>query len=315
MQESNTSQQHECSKMDNQTDLGPGEDDQDEDEENAQEMTKYGGGSSSSNSTIEEVIHDKKPNSPTVRPYVRSKTPRLRWTPDLHLRFVHAVQRLGGQDNLMLGQKHIFDAGDCNIFNLSQLPVFQGCGQMRGPDFRYQGATWTSHKNPKQNPLHMEFIARRDDHNDDGRFWFEQSYEQDQAWHNPIIEPIIGDLNPLMQNFIPGNITSDTCHESLRNQVAFKRKRMDYYDIDLDLDLSLKQPKRGSVNEIHESQLGLAILDKDMVESGLSLLFHRSPPSSPLKLNCKDKEGADANGGSNKQEYARRGTSTPDLTL
>ncbi|XP_052200896.1 protein PHOSPHATE STARVATION RESPONSE 1-like [Diospyros lotus] len=33
-----------------------------------------------------------------VRPYVRSKMPRLRWTPDLHLSFVHAVERLGGQE-------------------------------------------------------------------------------------------------------------------------------------------------------------------------------------------------------------------------
>ncbi|RWR97453.1 two-component response regulator ARR10 [Cinnamomum micranthum f. kanehirae] len=33
-----------------------------------------------------------------VRQYIRSKMPRLRWTPDLHLSFVHAVERLGGQD-------------------------------------------------------------------------------------------------------------------------------------------------------------------------------------------------------------------------
>ncbi|CAI0431132.1 unnamed protein product [Linum tenue] len=33
-----------------------------------------------------------------VRPYVRSKSPRLRWTPDLHRCFVHAVDRLGGED-------------------------------------------------------------------------------------------------------------------------------------------------------------------------------------------------------------------------
>jgi hypothetical protein len=36
---------------------------------------------------------------PTVRHYVRSKMPRLRWTPDLHLSFVHAVERLGGQES------------------------------------------------------------------------------------------------------------------------------------------------------------------------------------------------------------------------
>ncbi|PKA51655.1 Putative Myb family transcription factor [Apostasia shenzhenica] len=35
---------------------------------------------------------------PSVRQYVRSKMPRLRWTPELHLSFVHAVERLGGQE-------------------------------------------------------------------------------------------------------------------------------------------------------------------------------------------------------------------------
>uniref|UniRef100_A0A7N0RHW0 HTH myb-type domain-containing protein n=1 Tax=Kalanchoe fedtschenkoi TaxID=63787 RepID=A0A7N0RHW0_KALFE len=34
----------------------------------------------------------------TVRQYVRSKMPRLRWSPDLHMCFVLAVQRLGGQE-------------------------------------------------------------------------------------------------------------------------------------------------------------------------------------------------------------------------
>ncbi|KAF7811183.1 putative Myb family transcription factor [Senna tora] len=36
--------------------------------------------------------------SPVVRPYVRSKMPRLRWTPDLNHCFMLAVQRLGGED-------------------------------------------------------------------------------------------------------------------------------------------------------------------------------------------------------------------------
>ncbi|KAJ4768023.1 Homeodomain-like superfamily protein [Rhynchospora pubera] len=35
---------------------------------------------------------------PTVRQYIRSKMARLRWTPDLHLAFVNAVERLGGQE-------------------------------------------------------------------------------------------------------------------------------------------------------------------------------------------------------------------------
>lgn len=37
--------------------------------------------------------------SGTVRQYIRSKVPRLRWTPELHHCFVHAIERLGGQDS------------------------------------------------------------------------------------------------------------------------------------------------------------------------------------------------------------------------
>jgi len=34
-----------------------------------------------------------------VRHYVRSKMPRLRWTPELHHSFLHAVDRLGGLES------------------------------------------------------------------------------------------------------------------------------------------------------------------------------------------------------------------------
>lgn len=62
-------------------------------------------GSSSNSSTVEldeaggdsgRMAAGASPSS--VRPYVRSKNPRLRWTPELHLCFLRAVDRLGGQD-------------------------------------------------------------------------------------------------------------------------------------------------------------------------------------------------------------------------
>lgn len=34
-----------------------------------------------------------------VRPYMRSKVPRLRWTPDLHLCFLQAIDRLSSQQS------------------------------------------------------------------------------------------------------------------------------------------------------------------------------------------------------------------------
>lgn len=75
-----------------------------------------GSGSSSNNSSTNNNSESKKGDIkggnksegsgeqrvPTVRQYNRSKLPRLRWTPDLHMAFVHAVERLGGQESKYL---------------------------------------------------------------------------------------------------------------------------------------------------------------------------------------------------------------------
>lgn len=85
----------ECSKT-RSCDAKTHEDESDsESEEKDEESNRGKNGGCSSNSTVEENGNKK----PSVRPYVRSKLPRLRWTPDLHLRFVHAVERLGGQES------------------------------------------------------------------------------------------------------------------------------------------------------------------------------------------------------------------------
>lgn len=55
--------------------------------------------SSTSNNTNSEGKLDR--TNGIVRQYVRSKMPRLRWTPDLHLAFVHAIERLGGQESMV----------------------------------------------------------------------------------------------------------------------------------------------------------------------------------------------------------------------
>ncbi|CAL4932036.1 unnamed protein product [Urochloa decumbens] len=47
--------------------------------------------------TIERAMAARERIEGAVRQYNRSKVPRLRWTPDLHRRFVHAIHRLGGQ--------------------------------------------------------------------------------------------------------------------------------------------------------------------------------------------------------------------------
>lgn len=78
------------------------EEDVDDDQEESQpevvevELGAAAGESSSNTSTAAGSTVA----TPTVRQYVRSKMPRLRWTPDLHHSFVHAVEKLGGQDSM-----------------------------------------------------------------------------------------------------------------------------------------------------------------------------------------------------------------------
>jgi hypothetical protein len=82
------------------------EGDQEDDDDDGGSTTDVAGSRSSSNnsntndaSEIQNGTGSGVHRVPSVRPYNRSKLPRLRWTPDLHMAFVHAVERLGGQES------------------------------------------------------------------------------------------------------------------------------------------------------------------------------------------------------------------------
>ncbi|PSS34708.1 Myb family transcription factor [Actinidia chinensis var. chinensis] len=175
----------ECSK----TSLSEKNEDEDGSEENNHNIeVKAIDGASSSNSTVEE--YEKKQS---VRPYVRSKMPRLRWTPDLHLRFVHAVERLGGPDRatpkmvlqsmnikglniahvkshlqmhrskkiddpsqVLADHRLLIEGGDRNMYNLSQLAMLQEFNQRHESSFRHGDASWSCEENWIHSPFNNQ---------------------------------------------------------------------------------------------------------------------------------------------------------------
>ena len=60
----------------------------------------------------------------SVRQYIRSKVPRLRWTPDLHQCFLQAIEMLGGQDSKFFYLLMLSTVASCSCLFLSFISSF-----------------------------------------------------------------------------------------------------------------------------------------------------------------------------------------------
>ncbi|XP_059298267.1 myb family transcription factor MPH1 [Lycium ferocissimum] len=278
---------------------------EDEDENTSMKLPNKDGSGSSSTSTVEES--EKKF---FVRPYVRSKMVRLRWTPDLHRRFVHAVERLGGHDratpklvlqlmdikglNIAHVKSHLqmyrskkiddpaqgitnhhrlfMEGGDPYIYNFNQLPVLSSFNQRFNSPFRYGDA---SLRNCQDNLMHSFTMGQSTI--DKARTGFYTTLNERISRSNHLDK-----LTPLFQI---------AAKSQARILNPLKRKATDCDLIDLNLSLGVKQK-----NDSHDDD-----------DDGSTLTLSLSSQISPSRLK--------EDGNYATIENARRGASTLDLTL
>ncbi|XP_065851650.1 uncharacterized protein [Euphorbia lathyris] len=258
---------------------------------------------SSNNSTLEEE------EKCSVRGYVRSKMPRLRWTPQLHLSFVKAIERLGGQHRAtpklvlqlmnvnglsiahvkshlqMYRSKKIDDptqamleTGDANIYNLSLHHT---------PTYRYGDASWNARENFVYNS-HM------------GRCLVDESRQG--LYGTRISAPSAAHSQPEFRqcsNFTETKVGIKSIASNNYVQELRSTKRKAAADCNLDLDLSLNLISGQEVNA--ETQ----------IDSELSLSLYS--PSSSSKLSRL--KVAKLNQYSNNSKGNGKRTSTLDLTI
>ncbi|KAI3676400.1 hypothetical protein L1987_86007 [Smallanthus sonchifolius] len=244
--------------------------------------TKLSSESSGNNSVADPREDEKTDTSTRVRQYVRSKMPRLRWTPELHHVFVRAVERLGGQERAtpklvlqlmnikglniahvkshlqMYRSKRIDDQGQVinegdhyamsnnhHLHSLWQLPMFN----LRSfrPNPRYHGLVNSIGAYSTSNILNS---SREEQNYKIAHYEYEDEARLMEQW--VIKQALINTKSTLVDHQLMKSQRFD------HNPIETKKRKAVESDLDLNLSLSVKRSQEEENEEV-DSSLSLSL--------------------------------------------------------
>nr|XP_016454063.1 PREDICTED: putative Myb family transcription factor At1g14600 isoform X1 [Nicotiana tabacum] len=204
-----------------------------------------------------------------VRQYIRSKVPRLRWTPDLHHCFLHAIDKLGGQDKAT--PKLVLQMMDVRGLTISHVKSHLQMYRSMKSEVNRQ-ADRNSTQQRKQS---------LENHHDCHQEEEGCAEQQRHMVYNPSFSPMERSDSPYFNSVQPtkrARIETTNCSQRIREAVANRYSKDDYIHSMADKSVVKERTKEGENGFIWQQTCGETERERETAHPALCNSTHFSLP-------------------------------------